>query len=154
MKLANKDLFRQQSFIDGQWIVADNKKTFEVNNPFDGEVLARVAHCGKNETERAVSAAAHAWPAWRSLTSDERADFLLKWAHLVDENKEDLSRIMTCESGKAMIESRAEMTYANNFIIWFAEEARRIYGDIISTPIPGDHILTSVLDKKIHNYVK
>src|SRR5437762_233548 len=133
IKLKNKNLFRQQCYVNGKWIQADNKKTFSVNNPFDNQIIGRVPRCGKSETKKAIQAAHKAWEVWRSKTTKERADILLKWHALIAENKEDLAIIMTTEQGKPITESRGEIDYGNSFIRWFAEEARRVYGDVIAS---------------------
>lgn len=141
INLQNPALFRQQCFIAGEWIDADNHKTISVQNPFDGKELGTVPQCGVAETKRAIAAANAAWDAWRSLTAAQRADVMWKWAKLIDENKEDLAKLMTLEQGKPLTESQGEMEYANSFIKWFAEEARRIYGDVIPAHIKGQHLL-------------
>lgn len=140
-QLKNAKLFRQQCFINGKWIDADNKKTLSVANPFDNEIIGTVPDCGTEETKRAIMAANDAWKNWRELTAKERADFLLKWHELIAKNKEDLAIIMTLEQGKPLTESRGEIDYANSFIRWFAEETRRVYGDIIPSNIKGQHLL-------------
>ncbi len=141
MQLHNKSLFRQHCFINGQWIDADNKKTFSVMNPFDQTILGQVPECGTAETVRAIEAAESAFLKWRALTAKERSDLLWRWAKLIDENKEDLARLMTLEQGKPLTESRGEIDYGNAFIKWFAEEGRRIYGDIIPSNKPHQHLL-------------
>lgn len=141
MQLKNQKLFRQQCFIDGRWVDAHDKKTVSVTNPFDEKILGHVPDCGKNETKHAIEAAHDAWQTWRDLTASQRADIMRRWAALIDENKEDLAIIMTLEQGKPLAESRGEIDYANSFIKWFAEEGRRIYGDIISSNKPNQHLL-------------
>lgn len=141
MQLSNKTLFRQQCYINGQWIDADNKKIFAVENPYDGAVLGHVPECGTDETRRAILAAEAAYKKWRVLTAKQRADFMWRWAELIDENKEDLAILMTLEQGKPLTESRGEIDYANSFIKWFAEEGRRVYGDVILSNKPNQHLL-------------
>ncbi|HSW94072.1 MAG TPA: NAD-dependent succinate-semialdehyde dehydrogenase [Gammaproteobacteria bacterium] len=141
MQLENPSLFREQCFINGKWTNADNQKTFAVVNPFDQTVLGHVPECGKTETTRAIEAAQTAFLKWRALTAKERADFLWCWAKLIDENREDLATLMTLEQGKPLAESRGEMDYGNAFIKWFAEEGRRVYGDIIPSNKPNQHLL-------------
>lgn len=141
MQLQNKNLFRQQCYINGQWVDADSKKTFPVVNPFDGTTLGQVPDCGVEETKRAITAAQAAFEKWRALTAKERADFMWRWAKLIDESKEDLARLMTLEQGKPLTESRGEIDYGNSFIKWFAEEGRRIYGDIIPSNKANQHLL-------------
>jgi len=140
-KLKNTSLFRQQCFIDGQWVDADSKKTIAVDNPFDGSILGHVPKCEQPETARAIHAANKAWNAWRSLTAEQRSTLLRDWSLLIDKNKEDLAVLMTLEQGKPLTESRSEIEYANSFIKWFAEEARRVYGDVIPAPNPHQHIV-------------
>ncbi len=141
MDLANPSLFRQQCYIAGQWIDADSKDTFPVYNPYDGSQIGTVPRCGIAETRRAIEAANKAWPEWRSKSVKERHQLLLNWSNLIDQHHEDLAKIMTLEQGKPITESRGEITYANNYIRWFAAEALRIYGDVIGAPNAGDHMV-------------
>ncbi len=141
MQLRNPSLFRQQCYINGQWINADNQKTFAVINPFDQHILGHVPECGEHETRRAIEAAGSAFLTWRALTPKERSDILFRWANLINDNKEDLAILMTLEQGKPLTESRGEIEYGNSFIKWFAEEGRRIYGDIIPSNKPNQHLL-------------
>ncbi|MEO7402781.1 MAG: NADP-dependent succinate-semialdehyde dehydrogenase [Burkholderiales bacterium] len=132
-KLGLKDskLFRQQGYIDGQWCDADSGKTLAVTNPATGAALGNVPNMGAAETRRAIEAANAAFPAWRAQTGKERAIILRKWFDLMMANQEDLAILMTLEQGKPLSESRGEIGYAASFIEWFAEEAKRIYGDTI-----------------------
>lgn len=139
--LQNNSLFREACYIDGKWVQADSGKTITVTNPFDNSVLGHIPECGKNETRRAIDAANKAWAAWRAKTAKERSDLLWAWAHLIDQNKEDLARIMTLEQGKPLEESRGEIDYANGFIKWFAEEGRRVYGDVIASNKTNQHLI-------------
>lgn len=141
MQLKNPHLFRQQNYIAGKWIDSENKKSIPVFNPFDEKIIGHVPDCGINETKQAIQAANSAWKKWRELTSLQRCELMWNWAKLIDENKEDLAIIMTVEQGKPITESRGEIDYANSFIKWFAEEARRIYGDIIPSDKPNQHLL-------------
>lgn len=127
----NTNLIREACYINGQWVQADSGKTITVTNPYDGSQVGHVPECGQVETHHAIEAANAAWHPWRSLSAKERSDFLWAWAHLIDQNKEDLARIMTLEQGKPLTEARGEIDYANSFIKWFAEEGRRVYGDVI-----------------------
>lgn len=138
--LQNAQLFREACYIDGKWIPASGE-TLEINNPADGSVIGRVPRLGQRATEQAILAAHQAWFKWRAYSAKERADLLLTWSHLIDENKEDLARIMTLEQGKPLAEARGEIDYANSFIRWFAEEARRVYGDIIPSNKRHQHLL-------------
>src|SRR5499427_1301685 len=131
--LALKDpkLFRQQCHINGKWVDADSGKTVEVNNPATGEILGTVPSMGATETRRAIEAANAAWPAWRKKTAKERANILRKWFNLMMENQDDLATLMTAEQGKPLAEAKGEIAYGASFVEWFAEEAKRVYGDTI-----------------------
>nr|WP_281249669.1 NADP-dependent succinate-semialdehyde dehydrogenase [Geothermobacter hydrogeniphilus] len=130
-KLNDADLLRQQCYLNGQWINADNGTTLPVTNPADGETLGKVPKLGADETRRAIEAADAAWPAWREQTAAERSAILRRWAELMIEHQDDLGVLMTAEQGKPLAEAKGEIVYAASFLEWFAEEARRIYGDII-----------------------
>ncbi len=131
MKLNNPSLFRQQCYINGQWLSADSSETMDVTDPATGDLLASVPVMGSTETRRAIAAADKAWPLWREKTAEQRASILHRWGELMVENQEDLAQLMTAEQGKPLTESRGEIAYAASFIGWFAEEGRRVYGDTI-----------------------
>src|SRR5437762_5921148 len=131
LSLKDPQLFREQCYIDGAWADADARKTIAVHNPATGAVLGTVPRMGAAEAKRAVEAAERAWPAWRARTAKERASILRKWFDLMMANQEDLAQIMTAEQGKPLAESRGEIAYGASFIEWFAEEAKRVYGDTI-----------------------
>ena len=131
MQLNDSALFRQQAYIDGGWVDADSGQTIAVNDPATGETLGTVPKMGSAETRRAIEAANRALPAWRALTAKERAQKLRRWFELLMENQDDLARLMTLEQGKPLTEAKGEIAYAASFIEWFAEEAKRIYGDTI-----------------------
>lgn len=131
MNLKDPSLFRTQAYIDGRWVDADDGAVLTVRNPADGSVLGTVPKMGAAETRRAIEAANAAWPAWRALTAGARAKILRRWFDLIVENQEDLAVIMTSEQGKPLAEARGEVLYAASFIEWFAEEGKRIYGDVI-----------------------
>lgn len=131
MKLTDLNLLREQAYIDGQWVEADDESRFAVTNPANGELIAEVASLGQAETARAIAAAKAALPAWREKTAKERSAILRKWFNLIMENQEDLARLLSWEQGKPLAESRGEIAYGASFIEWFAEEAKRIYGDVI-----------------------
>ncbi|NMH16166.1 NADP-dependent succinate-semialdehyde dehydrogenase [Tepidiphilus sp. B18-69] len=131
MNLKDPSLFRTQAYIDGRWVDADDGAVLTVRNPADGSVLGTVPKMGATETRRAIEAANAAWPAWRALTAGARARILRRWFDLIVENQEDLALIMTSEQGKPLTEARGEVLYAASFIEWFAEEGKRIYGDVI-----------------------
>jgi len=131
MKLKDPLLLRQQCFIDGRWESADNGGTVAVHNPATAEVLGLIPNMGTAETRRAIAAAARALPAWAARTAKDRAGILRRWFDLMLQNQEDLASLMTAEQGKPLAESMGEITYAASFIEWFAEEGKRLYGDII-----------------------
>jgi succinate-semialdehyde dehydrogenase/glutarate-semialdehyde dehydrogenase len=133
MKLKDQTLFRQQCYINGQWLDADEGGTIPVNNPATGEIIGTVPKMGTAETRTAIEAANAAWPAWRARTAAERSAHLRRWFELMLENQEDLAILMTAEQGKPLAESRGEIAYAASFIEWFAEEGKRVYGDTIPT---------------------
>jgi succinate-semialdehyde dehydrogenase/glutarate-semialdehyde dehydrogenase len=141
MQLADSNLLKRQAFMNGDWIQADDGATFEVTNPATGEVVAEVAKCGAAETRRAIEAAAAAQIEWRRKTAGERSRLLRRWFELMMENQEDLARIMTAEQGKPLAESRGEIAYGASFIEWFAEEAKRVYGDVIPPPAADRRIV-------------
>lgn len=141
LHLKDPDLLRQAMLIDGEWVQADNGQTIEVRNPATGELVARVPNGGSAETRRAIAAAERAMQGWRKTLPKDRAKVLRKLYDLMLENIEDLATILTAEQGKPLVESRGEITYAAGFIEWFAEEAKRIYGDIIPQNVDGRRIL-------------
>jgi succinate-semialdehyde dehydrogenase/glutarate-semialdehyde dehydrogenase len=129
--LKDSSLFRQQCYIDGTWIDADSGETITVNNPATGEIIGTIPKLGITETRRAIHAANAAWPGWRARTAGERGAILRKWRDLLLANQEDLAIIMTAEQGKPLAESRGEIAYSASFLEWFAEEGKRVYGDVI-----------------------
>jgi succinate-semialdehyde dehydrogenase / glutarate-semialdehyde dehydrogenase len=131
LKLNDPTLLRELCFIDGAWSAADNGATLDVNNPASGEKLGSIPNLGAAETRRAIAAASAALPAWKARTAKERAVILRRWFELMIEHQEDLAVLMTAEQGKPLAESKSEIVYAASFIEWFAEEAKRLYGDII-----------------------
>lgn len=141
LHLKDPDLLRQAMLIDGKWVQADNGQTIEVRNPATGELVARVPNGGSAETQRAIAAAERAMQGWRKTLPKDRAKVLRKLYDLMLENIEDLAIILTAEQGKPLVESRGEITYAAGFIEWFAEEAKRVYGDIIPQNVDGRRIL-------------
>lgn len=131
MQLQDPTLLRQQCYINGQWLDANNAATIEVTNPATGETLGTTPDMGADETQTAVDAANAALPAWRALTAKERAVKLRKWFELMMENQDDLGKIMTLEQGKPLPEAKGEVAYAASFIEWFGEEAKRVYGETV-----------------------
>jgi succinate-semialdehyde dehydrogenase/glutarate-semialdehyde dehydrogenase len=129
--LQDTSLLKNQAYIDGQWCDAPQQKRFPVNNPATGEVLTHIADLGAVDTTRAIAAADTAMRRWRQRPAKERSQLLRRWFDLVMANQEDLALLMTAEQGKVLAESRQEIAYGASFIEWFAEEAKRIYGDVI-----------------------
>jgi succinate-semialdehyde dehydrogenase/glutarate-semialdehyde dehydrogenase len=138
MKLQDPDLFRNAALIDGQWLA---RPDMPVTDPATGEVLGILPDCTAVETGTAIAAAARAMIDWRARTHAQRADMLMRWYQLMLDNTEDLARILTAEQGKPLSESRAEVAYGASFVRWYAEEARRINGKIIPSPVAGKKIL-------------
>lgn len=137
MKLDDPDLFRQAALIGGQWISRPN---MEVTDPATGKTLGHMPDCSAAETTEAIAAAEAAMKDWRARTHAERADLLMHWYQLMLDHAEDLARILTAEQGKPLQEARGEILYGASFVRWFAEEARRINGAIIPSPVPGKKI--------------
>ena len=131
-KLQVPGLFKQAAYIDGRW--CDSADMVDVFNPANGERLGGVPRLGADETRAAIAAAEKAFPAWRDRLAKERSQILRKWFDLINEHADDLARMMTLEQGKPLSESRGEVAYAASFVEWFAEEAKRVYGDTIPTP--------------------
>lgn len=141
LTLSNPSLLQTQALINGHWRNADSGEFYAVINPATGEEIAQVARCGHHETNRAVEAAENALPAWRAKTAKQRANILRAWYNLMVENADDLALILTTEQGKPLAEAKGEIGYGNNFIEWFAEEAKRIYGDVIAPPSNDKRIM-------------
>ncbi len=131
LQLKDTKLFRQQGYINGEWRDADSRATINVTNPADGSVIGTIPKMGAAETRRGIEAAHAALPAWRAKLAKERANILRKWFELMIANTDDLALIMTSEQGKPLTEAKGEIAYAASFIEWFAEEAKRVYGDVI-----------------------
>jgi succinate-semialdehyde dehydrogenase/glutarate-semialdehyde dehydrogenase len=131
MKLRDPDLLRPRAFIAGDWVDAASGTTYQVLNPATREPLGTVPAMGVTETRRAIEAAAQAFPAWAARTAKERAVILRRWYELLMANLEDLATLMTAEQGKPLAEAKGEIAYAASFIEWFAEEGKRLYGDVI-----------------------
>ncbi|WP_035060206.1 NAD-dependent succinate-semialdehyde dehydrogenase [Andreprevotia chitinilytica] len=142
LKLNNPALLQHNAYINGQWVPADDGRTFDVLDPASGACITRVAAVGTQETRRAIAAASDALPAWRALTAQARANLLLKWYELLLENQEDLARLLSAEQGKPLAESRGEIAYGASFIQWFAEEGKRAYGETIPTPASNKRLVT------------
>lgn len=139
--LRDPTLFRSQNYIDGAWVEADSGKQFAVDNPATGTVIASVPDCGVAETKRAIDAANAALPAWRALTAKARSNILRKWFELMIAHADDLALILTTEQGKPLAEARGEVLYGASFIEWFAEEGKRVYGDVIPPHLADKRLL-------------
>src|SRR5512146_2523752 len=131
LQLKDRTLLRQQAYIDGAWVDADGGATREVTNPATGERLGTVPDMAAAETRRAIEAAQKAFPLWAAKAAKERAAVLRRWYELMMANQDDLAMLMTAEQGKPLAESQGEIAYAAAFIEWFAEEGKRLYGDVI-----------------------
>ena len=145
MILKNKNLLKTGAYINGEWVNALSGKTFDVHNPFDNSVITKVADCTSKETKTAIEAAEEAFRIWKEYSADERSRLLKKWYNLQMENIDDLATILTYEQGKPFEESKGEIKYGASFVEWFAEEARRIYGDVI----PGHQRNTRIVILKL-----
>ncbi|MEJ0024689.1 MAG: NAD-dependent succinate-semialdehyde dehydrogenase [Rhizomicrobium sp.] len=141
MKLRDDGLLKSRAYVDGAWMAAAGDRTFAVDDPATGETIARVADCDDADARRAVDAAARAQPQWRARTAKERAAILKRWFELTMQAQDDLAALMTAEQGKPLVESRGEIAYGAAFIEWFAEEGKRVYGDVIPATQPGRRIL-------------
>ncbi|ESK57640.1 NAD-dependent succinate-semialdehyde dehydrogenase [Acinetobacter tjernbergiae] len=143
MQLNEMALFHQQAFVAGQWCDADNQQTSDIYNPATQEVIGTVPNMGKAEAKRAIQAAVAGWAAWKNKTAKDRSTVLKKWFDLMVENADQLAFILTSEQGKPLAEARGEILYAASFVEWFAEEAKRVYGDIVPSPYPDARIIVS-----------
>ena len=141
LTLSDSDLIRDQAWIDGRWSGADDGARFVVTDPANGARLAEVPDMGSGETRRAIDAAAAALPAWRAQTARERGALLRRWYELILSAADDLARLMTAEQGKPLAEARGEVVYGASFVEWFAEEGKRVYGDVIPTYAPDRRVL-------------
>jgi len=140
-KMNHPELLRTQAYIDGKWVDAEDGAQFEVDNPATQAVIAHVANLGPNSAVQAIAAAERALPAWRALTAKARSVILRKWFDLINLHIDDLARIMTIEQGKPFAEAKGEIAYGASFVEWFAEQAKRVMGDTIASPIPNTRIM-------------
>jgi succinate-semialdehyde dehydrogenase/glutarate-semialdehyde dehydrogenase len=134
LNLNDQSLIATNAYINGEWVTADSGETLAVINPANGETIAEVAKCGTAETRRAIEAAFSAQKLWRQKTVKERAALLRTWYQLLMDNQDDLAKILTAEQGKPFSEAKGEIAYGASYIEWFAEEAKRVYGDTIPSP--------------------
>ena len=140
-KLQDAALLRDRCYVGGEWVAASGEGHFEVTNPANGEHVGQVPAFTSEDTRRAIEIAHEAWKGWRARTGKERAGLMRGWYELILQHQEDLALLMTLEQGKPLVESRGEVAYGASFIEWFAEESKRIYGDVIDDPLPGHRIL-------------
>jgi succinate-semialdehyde dehydrogenase / glutarate-semialdehyde dehydrogenase len=143
MNLKDPSLLRHEAFINGDWLGADDRSTFEVIDPSNGVLIGHVPNMGTRETRRAIDAANAAWPAWRKKTAKERAAIMRRWYELMLENTDDLALILTTEQGKPLAEAKGEIAYAASFIEWFAEEGKRVAGDTLASPAADKRIVVT-----------
>jgi succinate-semialdehyde dehydrogenase/glutarate-semialdehyde dehydrogenase len=143
IKLKDPSLFKTKAYIAGEWLHSDDETTLEVRNPATGDVLGKIPRMGQTETRRAIEAANKAWPEWRKKTAKQRSIILRAWHDLMLENADDLALILTSEQGKPLAEAKGEILYAASFLEWFAEEAKRVYGDTIPTPAADKRIVVT-----------
>lgn len=143
LTLNTPELLRQQAFFDGKWADADAGERLAVHNPATGAKLADVPLLGAAETERAIATAQRGWPAWRKQTAANRGKLLMRWHDLMLAHADDLALLLTSEQGKPLAEARGEVAYAAAYIAWFAEEARRVYGETIPSPIPDRQLMVT-----------
>jgi succinate-semialdehyde dehydrogenase / glutarate-semialdehyde dehydrogenase len=140
-RLSDPALFRQQAYVNGEWVDAANGGVVSVSDPATGKVIGTVPDMGGAETRKVLERAEAAWPAWRAKTAKERGQILRRWYELMMEHKDDLAAIMTAEQGKPLSEAAGEIMYGASFIEWFSEEAKRSYGDVIPETKPGTRII-------------
>ena len=141
MELKNNELFKENCFVGGKWIESNSGEKIDVDNPANGEIIGKVPKCSTSETTKAIDEAQKAFPAWRDKTAKERSIILQKWARLIEDNVDDLAKIMTVEQGKPLAEAKGEILMGVTYIDFYAEEGKRVYGDIIPDPMPDRRIV-------------
>lgn len=142
LKLKDPALFREQAYVDGQWVFSEGGKLIEVNNPATGDIIGTVPNFGAGDTKKAIDAAQKALAGWRGMLAAERSRILRKWAELMAEHIEDLAKILTIEQGKPLAQARAEILNGAGYVEWMAEEGRRTYGDVIPTHNKSHRLVT------------
>ena len=133
---------QSKAFINNAWTNSYSGNTFQVTNPANGHIITEVADCGEAETIQAIDAASKAFAGWSRKTAKDRSEVMKKWFKLITNNADDIAMIMTTEQGKPLSEAKAEVAYGASFIEWFAEEGRRVYGDVIPTPVSSKRMFT------------
>ena len=141
MEIKNKKLFVEKCYINGKWVDSKNSRKIDVNNPATLDIIGTVPNCGKEETNFAISKASESWKNWKQKSAKERSIILRNWFDLIIENQNDLAMIMTIEQGKPLSESKGEIVYGASFVEWYAEEAKRVYGDTIPDPLTDRRII-------------
>lgn len=141
LTLSDPSLLKTQAYINGKWVGADSNETCDVDDPSNGDVIATVPNCGTEETRRCIEAAEEALVPWQKRPLKERSGLLRKWFNLMMENQKDLAAILTAEQGKPLAEAMVEIAYGASYIEWFAEEGKRIYGDVIPAPTGDKRIV-------------
>ena len=141
MKLKNSSLFKEKCLIGGKWTGSITGNLIEVDNPASREIIGKIPKCSTEETKNAIEEASNSFPAWKSKTAKERSIILQKWARLIEKNVDDLAKIMTIEQGKPLAEAKGEILLGVAYIDFYAEEGKRVYGDIISDPLPDRRIV-------------
>ena len=141
MELNNKSLFREKCFVNGLWADSQKGNTIEVNNPATMQIIGKVPNFSAEETKSVIDHADKAFQSWKNTTAKERSIILKKWSDLIIENVDDLAKIMTIEQGKPVAEAKGEILMGASYIEFYAEEAKRVYGDIIPDPRPGKRIV-------------
>ncbi|GHE82473.1 NAD-dependent succinate-semialdehyde dehydrogenase [Thalassotalea profundi] len=142
LTLKDPSLLKNQLFINGEWVDGDSGEKITITNPADGSEICQVSSAGKNETRYAITCAKNAMQNWQSLTAKARSVILKRWYALINENLDDLANILTAEQGKPLEEAKGEILYGASYIEWFAEEAKRIYGDVIPSNNPSQRLIT------------
>jgi len=141
MQLNDPSLLKNKAYLNAQWVTQKEGEQFDVTNPANGELITSVPDMGKAETQQVIQAANDAWPAWRELLAKDRSAMLRKWFDLIMQNQTDLAKILSWEQGKPLAEAMGEIAYGASFIEWFAEEAKRVYGDIIPNTMADRRLL-------------
>ncbi|KAK4507627.1 hypothetical protein PRZ48_001362 [Zasmidium cellare] len=141
-ELKDKSLFKEQCYINGQWVNAKSGKTFEVHDPSSGKLIGTMPEMNKEDVDLAIKAAADAFPSFKKTTGRQRSKMLRKWYDLIIENSEDIAKLITWENGKPLNDAKGEVSYAASFYEWFSEEAPRLYGDTIPATVPGNRVFT------------